>query len=71
MPTKRPCTPPKRRPLRRAPKRRQATNIDRDGPVSDKARLWAENIVRRMWPALYVKAVDAAPLTTRALRTTA
>ena len=30
----------------------------------DIARRYAENIVRRMWPALYVKAVEAAPALT-------
>jgi hypothetical protein len=75
MPTKRTRTPSKKRaPTRRAPKRRNVTNAtqgaaDRDRPVPDNARRFAENIVRRMWPTLYVKAVEAAPSVTRALLT--
>jgi hypothetical protein len=67
MPTKRTRTPRKKRaPTRRTPKRRTATNAaqcgpDHDCPIPDIARRFAENIVRRMWPSLYVKAIGPLP----------
>jgi hypothetical protein len=71
MPTKRTHTPSNRRaPIRRAPKQRPATKPDHhDRPIPDIARRFAENIVRRMWPTLYVKAMEAAPTVTRGLMT--
>jgi hypothetical protein len=67
MPTKRTRTPRKKRaPTRRAPKRRTVTNAtqreaDHERPIPDNARRFAENIVRRMWPSLYVKAIGPLP----------
>jgi hypothetical protein len=60
MATKRPRTPPKRRaPGRRAPTRHSPTNTDHDRPIPTNARLFAQNVDKRLWPSLHTGPVRA------------
>jgi hypothetical protein len=56
MTTKRPRTPPKRR------TKTSAQNPERnpDQPIPEIARVYAANIVKRLWPSLYEKAFGHA-----------
>ena len=67
MTTKRPQTPRKRR--TKTPARKPRPLRDPSETIPEIARTYATNIAKRMWPALYVKAVEAAPTVTRAMQT--
>jgi hypothetical protein len=67
MPTKRPRTPPKRRtktPVRKQKRSFAAPRPERnpDQPIPETARVFATNIVKRLWPSLYPDAIGALPI---------
>jgi hypothetical protein len=54
----RPTRAPRKRPSRTRP-RTARPDINHDRPIPEIARRFAENIVRRMWPTLYVQIASA------------